>query len=112
MLYAKMKKKDKYLFYKTKDFKCAICGSNKLLCVDHNHKNGLVRSVLCSRCNGWVGDIENAADDLYKTLVYVRKFERKASARGLCFMDFLEYLDTYGNKHSFNYRVFYRAMNK
>lgn len=35
---------------------CAICGKSaadngKALAVDHNHSTGLVRGILCSRCN-------------------------------------------------------------
>lgn len=42
---------------------CAACSTaptkNKSLCVDHNHKTGKVRGLLCSFCNlvvGWVKD--------------------------------------------------------
>ena len=36
--------------------KCAICGIaqddlNHLLCVDHNHKTGKIRQLVCRRCN-------------------------------------------------------------
>lgn len=42
---------------------CAICGDinpgGRRLCVDHNHKTGEVRGLLCIKCNGWLGKFEN-----------------------------------------------------
>ena len=40
--------------------RCAICGTptsylQRSLAVDHNHKTGLVRGLLCSACNGMLG---------------------------------------------------------
>ena len=37
---------------------CAICGdlpSGKALHVDHNHKDGAIRGLLCNRCNRCLG---------------------------------------------------------
>jgi len=41
--------------------KCAICENNikDELVVDHNHLTGKVRGLLCSRCNRFVGYVEN-----------------------------------------------------
>lgn len=42
---------------------CAICqrarGIAKNLAVDHDHKNGLVRGLLCSRCNQLLGHLRD-----------------------------------------------------
>ena len=38
---------------------CEICSSAKMLVVDHCHKSGKIRGVLCNRCNvalGWMDD--------------------------------------------------------
>lgn len=54
---------------------CAICGGppqkNKSLAVDHCHETGIVRGLLCQKCNraiGWLGDslpaLERATDYL------------------------------------------------
>lgn len=42
---------------------CWVCGSNKRLSIDHNHKNGKVRGLLCGKCNIALGLLE---DDIFK----------------------------------------------
>jgi hypothetical protein len=66
--YKKYKQRDNNYKYKYKisldffrdkligqDFKCAICSLKQIFCgalqVDHCHKTGKIRSLLCSRCN-------------------------------------------------------------
>lgn len=43
--------------------KCAICGTldnrGHPLCVDHNHSNGMVRGLLCHRCNQGIGLLDD-----------------------------------------------------
>ncbi len=43
--------------------KCAICrwarGISKNLSVDHDHKTGLVRGLLCTRCNQLLGHLKD-----------------------------------------------------
>lgn len=34
---------------------CEICGRNGLLYVDHHHVTGIVRGILCPRCNSAIG---------------------------------------------------------
>jgi len=48
--------------------KCSICRIDlsdtptRDICLDHDHKNGHVRSVLCRNCNGIEGKIYNLAN--------------------------------------------------
>jgi hypothetical protein len=37
-------------------------------CLDHNHKTGLIRGVLCRNCNGIEGKIYNLANRAKRTL--------------------------------------------
>lgn len=56
--------------------KCAICGKDEKefknrLAVDHNHKTGLVRGLLCYRCNKFVVGRHNFETAL-RLLKYLR----------------------------------------
>lgn len=51
---------------------CVICGSEEKLVVDHDHKTGLIRGMLCNHCNRGLGHfrddpllLEFAAQYLY-----------------------------------------------
>lgn len=56
--------------------KCAICGSNpdgKALAVDHCHRTGKIRGLLCGRCNSQVlVVVENYAELLEKAALYLQ----------------------------------------
>lgn len=67
--------------YRQEHQKCEICGltieeackwdsksAPKHLCMDHDHKTGEFRGVLCSRCNRQLGWYEKYKDDIEKYL--------------------------------------------
>lgn len=48
--------------------KCAICGLEKPLVIDHCHKTNKVRALLCSHCNRSLGVYEKNQDEFQKYL--------------------------------------------
>ena len=51
---------------------CDICGRTRKLEVDHNHATGDVRGVLCSRCNGALGQFCDDPVLLQKAIEYLQ----------------------------------------
>ena len=55
---------------------CAICGlpeTDKRFCVDHNHKTGVVRGLLCANCNKGLGHFFDSIESLEKAKSYLLK---------------------------------------
>lgn len=54
---------------------CAICEKreqqNKLLAVDHNHRTGAIRGLLCSLCNTAIGKLGDDPDLVKRALDYL-----------------------------------------
>lgn len=61
--------------------KCAICSGPPLkgesLCVDHDHKTGAVRGLLCKGCNVGIGKLGDSVEGLKKALAYLMGAEGK-----------------------------------
>ena len=60
--------------------KCAICmGKNKGRrcgwCVDHNHKTGKVRGILCGDCNKGIGCLKDSIFILGSAITYLREHQ-------------------------------------
>ena len=70
------------------DNKCKICnrperrkgrsGDLSSLCIDHNHRNGVIRSLLCSDCNTGIGKLQDCPIMLRKAAAYLEWHEEKA----------------------------------
>ena len=56
--------------------KCAICGlySKIDLAVDHDHKTGKIRGLLCKSCNLSLGHAKDNIDVLEKMILYLKRF--------------------------------------
>ena len=60
---------------------CAICGKRedngkRKLHVDHDHKTGKIRSLLCFKCNGGIGAFNEDISLLDKVKCYLIKFNK------------------------------------
>jgi hypothetical protein len=62
--------------------KCKICGTDdpyhvsnnsKYFCVDHCHKTGNVRGLLCNDCNVGIGRLKDNIDILQNAIVYLKE---------------------------------------
>lgn len=65
---------------------CAICGTDtptgkwKVFAVDHNHKTGKVRELLCNECNRGIGLLKDNAELLQKAADYILKHDKKTQS--------------------------------
>jgi hypothetical protein len=59
--------------YKKQDGKCAICETtvDGFLCVDHCHKTGNIRGLLCKLCNLGIGNLKDDTNLLTKAITYL-----------------------------------------
>lgn len=72
--------KDQYdILLESQNYKCKICGivnsgrSDKgRLLVDHDHKTGRVRGLLCHPCNAALGLLKDDEKTISKALEYIR----------------------------------------
>jgi Recombination endonuclease VII len=51
---------------------CAICGGVDPQHLDHDHRDGWVRGILCFNCNGGLGQFRDNAVHLAKAITYLR----------------------------------------
>ena len=57
---------------------CYICGKNDqniMLSVDHNHKTGKIRSLLCDKCNRGLGYFNDSLELIKKVAEYLEEFD-------------------------------------
>lgn len=69
------------------DNKCKICGNEEKrksvsekvaprLCIDHCHKTGVIRGLLCHECNKGLGAFKDSIDLLFRAVEYLDYFEQ------------------------------------
>ena len=51
--------------------KCAICGMDEILYVDHCHTTKRVRGLLCQKCNTAIGFFKDNVDNIAKAITYL-----------------------------------------
>jgi len=55
--------------------KCEICGHIKFLVVDHCHKSGVVRGLLCQQCNSVLGYAKDDISVLQNAINFLQRNE-------------------------------------
>lgn len=53
------------------DGRCAICGEKSRLVIDHDHKSGMMRGLLCYKHNTAIGMFGDSKDLLQKSIEYL-----------------------------------------
>lgn len=69
-----------YIILEKQNYSCPICGVNilnmlKNIHVDHNHTTGIVRGILCSKCNQGIGLFMENKNILKSAIEYLEKHE-------------------------------------
>jgi len=64
--------------FKEQKGRCAICGTpqeaiKRKLCLDHCHETGVIRGILCAKCNHGLGCFNDNIILLLKAVVYLRQ---------------------------------------
>jgi hypothetical protein len=52
--------------------RCAICGAADPQHLDHDHRTGWVRGILCFNCNGGLGQFRDSPDFLAEAITYLK----------------------------------------
>ena len=65
--------------------RCACCGATenvdgRLWCVDHDHDTGVIRGLLCVRCNVGIGALGDSVAGLRRALAYLERTQSEPAA--------------------------------
>lgn len=63
---------------KNQDGRCAICETHRswfrqAFAVDHNHKTGKIRGLLCAACNTAIGKLKEDLEIIRRAMIYLQK---------------------------------------
>jgi hypothetical protein len=64
--------KEEYLAYMSPG-RCAICGSDSKLKLDHNHTTGRIRGPLCHFCNVGIGSLKENPTIFLRASMYIQE---------------------------------------
>jgi hypothetical protein len=69
----------------SQDSRCAICRAvfTGTPHVDHCHQSGVVRGLLCSKCNTGLGLFQDNETRLFNAIDYLRRHDKAGSTRAL-----------------------------
>lgn len=67
---------------------CACCGrtvnkSGRRLGVDHDHRTGHVRGILCHHCNAGIGHLGDTLDGLRRAVAYLDRASHRPALRSV-----------------------------
>jgi hypothetical protein len=62
---------------KSQGGRCCICKTEPATNVDHNHKTGKVRGILCGNCNRGLGLLRENIDNLQRAIEYIKTWDEK-----------------------------------
>lgn len=56
---------------------CKIClrppAPDRRLSVDHDHRTGAIRGLLCQQCNTLLGQVDDSQELLYRAITYLEE---------------------------------------
>ncbi len=61
-----------------------VCKSGRRLAVDHDHRTGAVRGLLCGACNRAIGNLGDSVERLRRAIEYLEKVSQPASISVAC----------------------------
>jgi hypothetical protein len=65
--------------YELQNGKCKVCGginnSGRRLSIDHDHKTGKIRGLLCIKCNSAIAQVNDNINLLLKLAIYLEEFK-------------------------------------
>jgi len=73
--------------FEAQDGVCAIClkpetmsiaGVKRSLCVDHDHRTGQVRGLLCAQCNFAIGKLDDDPNVILAAAIYLTRAAQEA----------------------------------
>lgn len=76
-----LSEEDTQRLFEKQNMKCAVCGTttfggrNRNFHVDHDHKTGKVRGLLCHTCNVGIGALGDTYDGVMRAAEYLRQYE-------------------------------------